>query len=658
MSHTNAVTLPKSSDALCDVLNAHVSREMWKAAPMWAMWELARLYCMGYRNFTTFDVQTGHVIGQYVDKEGNLEFIHQGLLRILNDNASRIASLDWSPSVSRADSSLEGLRERAMAQIEIDAAVRMDQLAHLKPAAAFMYALLGCIGYTGEVVDHPTIGLSTDIEIIHPRELFPFPSLTRDYTKQSGLVRQRSVPLDYLVSKFGSRIRANRDSMMGANIVFGNNTEVFDNSITMNPVMNPVTTGPIFGSPDKTATVEVARIREIWTDGPCGTVAEYAMISGDYVIDRQDFRNAEVYHPIGISRFMETGSFHGAGLFSLLFSLHRESERLIKALFNNIHDLDRYGVVLLPQGVINDKLALKETGKGLKTLFYEPDPTGITDIRPITIAPSNAGDIPGKTATFAEQLIQSLNPVRDLISSKGRVDSAAGLQFLDEQSNQSMANATLSHAHALGICYRSLTARINRALLTSPRPIPVTRLTLDLAGAVIDPKTQAVTFGTNPIPDLSRLEFSIRELVPSSKTALKQAALANLQIPNFTDPTATKIFLLEKGVDIEIWIAPEKAAYETAVRNCLLLYGDGETPGEIIVTPSQARPDIQLMIVSAFAAGPRMSLASAEVQDAFADYMDTLRGFMGTVLPDSMPNPDDSAMLSQPPSQPQPMMMG
>lgn len=654
-------TLPKSSEDLCNVVNNHVDREMWRAAPMWALWELARLYCMGYRRFTTFDLRTGSVVGEYVDKEGNLEFIHSGLLRIFNDNASRLASLDWSPSVTRNDSSLAGLRERAMAQIVSDATVRPDALRKLKPTASFLFSLLGCLGYTINLSDHPTIGLVGDTELIHPRELFPFPALNYDYTKQCGLARQRAVTLDTLVDRFGTRIKANRDKMEGSDIIFGASSDVFASGPSVGPVasFNPTTFSP--GNPHSESTVSVARVRELWIEGPNGTVSEYVMLSGRYVIDRQDLSGSETYNPIGVARFFETGSFYGAGLFSLLFSLHRESERLIKALFNNIHDLDRYGVVLLPQGVINDKLALRETGKGLKVLFYEPDPTGISDVRPISIAPSNAGDIPGKTATFAEQMIQSMNPVRDLISSKGRVDSASGLQFLDEQANQAMAVATLSNANALGTAYRSACARATRMLLTSPKTVPVSRLTLDLAGAVIDPKTQAVSFKDNPIPDISRLDFSIRELIPASKTAMKQAALANLQMPGLTDPVSTKIYCLEKGIDLEIWMEPEKAAYETAVRNCLLLYGDGETPGEVVVTPSQARPDIQIMIVGAFAASPKVSNASAEVQDALADYLDTLRGFNQSVLPEGMPNPDDAAAAmggGSPFGSPQPMMMG
>jgi hypothetical protein len=77
------------------------------------------------------------------------------------------------------------------------------------------------------------------------------------------------------------------------------------------------------------------------------------------------------------------------------------------------------------------------------------------------------------------------------------------------------------------------------------------------------------------------------------------------------------------------------------------LYGDGKTPGQIIVTPQTSKPDMQIRVLNAFMAGPTMAVAEAAVQDAFISYHKTLMGFMGLVLPNALPNPDDMAMLGQ-----------
>ena len=65
-------------------------------------------------------------------------------------------------------------------------------------------------------------------------------------------------------------------------------------------------------------------------NGPADLCERYVMASGDYIIEDVVTEGMEVYCPIGHDRFMENGTFHGAGAFDLLFPLIREAERLIK----------------------------------------------------------------------------------------------------------------------------------------------------------------------------------------------------------------------------------------------------------------------------------------------------------------------------------------
>ena len=63
---------------------------------------------------------------------------------------------------------------------------------------AHIFTLMGSCGLTSHVMTHPTIGLTADLEIVHPKELFPFPSVAQDMTKAMGIVRQRMVPMEFL----------------------------------------------------------------------------------------------------------------------------------------------------------------------------------------------------------------------------------------------------------------------------------------------------------------------------------------------------------------------------------------------------------------------------------------------------------------------------
>jgi len=83
------------------------------------------------------------------------------------------------------------------------------------------------------------------------------------------------------------------------------------------------------------------------------------------------------------------------------------------------------------------------------------------------------------------------------------------------------------------------------------------------------------------------------------------------------------------------------------VRNCLFLYGDGKEPGQVVLTPQTTKPEMQIRVLNSFMASPTMAVAGPEVQNAFIEYHKTLMSFMGLVLPNALPNPDDVAMLGK-----------
>ena len=197
-----------------------------------------------------------------------------------------------------------------------------------------------------------------------------------DHTKQRGLIRERIVPMDYLVEKFGRKIKTNKEKMFyfstEAGAVPQDDTDFADRlSNTTGGLRYSGGAGYLGHGGDPTKTqYELVRIRELWLLGHRDTVTRYVVTSGDYVLTDEDFNDVEVYCPIGFARFMETGSFYGAGLFDLLFSISREMEKLLKALFNNIRDIDQYGILVLPQGQFNERAALRDVGRGLRVLPY------------------------------------------------------------------------------------------------------------------------------------------------------------------------------------------------------------------------------------------------------------------------------------------------
>jgi hypothetical protein len=640
------IKLPKNKRALARVIDQHAEREESRLSYRRTTWLLAWYYLNGARRFDVFDPVHGSLEPHYLDEDGNMEFQSQELLSAIDRVSARLCSADFMPYIHRKNNSLTAVRDRSLSQIISNSLISQDQLEQVKTKFCHLFTTLGSCGIAGHIIDHPTIGLGTDLEIIHPRELFPFPSLGNDYTKQQGLMRQRSVPISFLKSIFGKKIESNLKFMEYWEKIVGENLEdQEENDFPGNLKYNDGSRVP--GTPSRADdSIGIAKIRELWLFDTQDLVSRYVVTSGDYVIHDEEYEGLEVYCPIGFARFMETGTFHGAGMFDLMFSISRELERLLKSLFNNIRDMDKYGVLVMPQGQFNERAILRDIGNGLRMMPYEPDPVS-EGFRPFTITPHNMGDIPGKTAGLAKSIMDQLSPVRDLIEEKGRIDSAAGLNFLDEEVNRAMTNPSRGVEQAFGSCYRSILSGASRVIMASPRPIPIADLDLDMAGVIFNPEDGTVNFqGENPLPNLSTLRFTVRARNPRSGVARKQEALQMLE-SGLTDPQGLKILALKEGLDLAVWMDEEKAAYETIVRNCLILYGDGEAPGEVVVTPHTAMPEIQLRILTSFMASPQMAMARPEVQDEFMKYRQFLFDALGMTLPEAVPNPDDMSMLMQ-----------
>jgi hypothetical protein len=380
--------------------------------------------------------------------------------------------------------------------------------------------------------------------------------------------------------------------------------------------------------------------------------------SGDAILVDEEYTDSVVYCPIGWARFCDTGTFYGAGLFDMLFGISREAERMMKSLFNNIRDMDRYGVMVLPQGSMNERTLLKDVGRGLRVMSYTPDPLN-ENFKPFVVQPYNAGDAPGKVAQFARTVMQQIAPIQDLIQEKGRVESATGLQFLDEQITRAMTNPSISIQRAFGNMYRAVTAKAVGEIVKSPRTIPVNNITLDLAGAVLDLDKSVVTFDQNPLPTVGHLTFTVRQINPRSEVARKEEAMGLLRA-GLTDPIGLKLFSLREGLDFALWIDEEKGAYETIVQNILLLFGNGQDPGQVMLAPHMVRPDLQLRVLGAFMTSPTLSAASAEVQEEFKKFRDTMLRFMGQTLPQQVPTPEEAAAMGMQIQQqpPMPMMQG
>jgi len=640
-----SIQLTKNESALTSILADHAERcdrlYLWRRM----QWLLAWYYLNGYRRFSVFDPHTGRITPHYVDVDGTVKFQCQELLFAINQVASRIQSMDFSPVVIPQLSSLQGLRDKAVAQLTLSSLLTPNTLDPVIEDFAYTFTCLGFCGITGHVSQHPTVGLSTSLSIVHPRELYPFPAVGYDHTQTGGFMRQHWVPVSRLEALYGKRKVASKiDNMDWLDTMAG---ELWQSPGGDNPPLsspqNSLTTRTVDTAPNSgPSDLAIARVRELWLTGPNDTVSRYILTSGKSVLVDHDLSDQHVYPSIGFSRFMNNGSWYGVGMFDLLYSQHKELEKLTSALYQNVSDLDRYGILVMPQGQMPQSQTLRDVGRGLRVMFWEPDPIS-EGFTPFPIQPWNTGDMPGKVAAFARESMKQVNPITDIIEEKGRIDSASGLNYLEEVANRALTAPTGGIARAFSTMYRGLHQQALAHITEGAQGIPITNLSLDLLGAVIDNKEGTVSFKDNPLPDITRLQYTIRSLSPKAVTA-RRAELLDLWEKGINqDPLGLQLTAFDEGIDLAMYTADTRAARDMGIRAILSLFGDGEEPGELILTPHTTKPAVVLRLLETVMVGPAFMFASPAVQNEFIKFRFTLQSWMGALLPQGIPSLDESA---------------
>ncbi len=642
----NSVGLPKNKDALVQTINNHFDREFQRMQTNLTMMRVIWHYLAGARNFKVIDLQNGMVKADIYDDEGKIDFQSSDLLRAIDKVVGYMKSYDLSNKVTGEGHSLSAIKDSAVGQAISDAAFSTADIERANDEFLNIYAAYGSCGIMAHVDSNPAsgLGLTADIEVVHPSELVPFPSPGMDLSKVTGIGRQYFVPLEVLVAKLGSKVNGWVKDMYAFRVEPGEDVKAL-HSGEQGAWWTSESLTASAGAPATSETsVVYVRLRELWLDGPRGTCSRKICVSGDKLIQDLNFEDIVAYRPVGFARFINNGTFHGAGMFHVLFGVARNLERLNKSVFQQVTDMEQFGCLVLPQGGFNVNATLKTIGKGLKVLPWEPDPMDGGQ-KPFMIQPVNVGDSNTRTAVYAQQYFNSINPIVDIIKEKGRVDSGSGLSFLQEQVDRAMTNPTWGVIKAYGEMYKSALAAASKVLVEQPGSLPVTRLTLELAGAKIDWETNTVMFPQNPLPSIARLVCRPKLAQQRSRAQRKAESIEYLKL-GISDPTRFFIKSIEESWDLPMWMDDYENAYKSFVRNALTLYNDGATPGMLVENPAFVKPELQAMLCKAFLASPKIAVASVKVQKAFIEYYNFLVQQSGRTLPDGLPyNPDDLAAL-------------
>lgn len=641
----DTIGLPKGNKELAVVMRDHADRERSRLAALRIQFRIIAYYMRGGRRITVYGPDES-VAGQLeLTDKGKMPVTVERFLADANRLQGLLQSIDVRPDIYTTHKSLASLKEKASARVVSNYLINDEHIEKVKAQAAHYFGIFGSVGIVGHVNELPGHGVFSEYEVVHPLQMMPFPSMGYDATQLRGRMRERLIDFEYLKAKYKNVTSATLSKMEYWEREIGEAMDADQMDLGITNIggrmgMHSAT----HMKKQETSTQILVRVRELWVDGPNGTCSTYAVSSGEHMFERYDDETGTFIGAIGWDKFIDVGDFHGAGLYRLQFGLVSRYEKLIEDLINNVKELDKYPVVVMPRGTYNERTAFQDKGNELRLVMVEPDyPTamisGQNAIRPTMIQPNNSGDLPGRTAAYLGQVLDSVTPVRDLIQEKGRIDALPAMQFIEEERTRSISGPISNFSSIFAQAHRAVISKGARQLAFGGKPIPVGTLSLDLIGLKIDQKTQTMSFLDNPLPNIRNIRVTTKQTSPRSEAVQKLEAMRMLELLGPEQFDRVLLFLIESDIDISLYHGDYKEAYNSVVENILTLFGDGQENEAIVLLPFTEMPEFQLRLLRTFMASNRMKLAAPEIIEDFIEYVNTLMAYMGMVVPQNMPDP-------------------
>lgn len=677
------LALPKDRKELAECLKSALTDSRMVRNQASVEWQIAHAYLRGERGFWVYNQKLGDVRIGFENDQSEWEFRHEQILREYRTEFGRLMKMDLNPTVKGVGFGLSALRRGAMGQATVDymkGGVGMEAVKSRFVQALLIFGTAGLNHYRG---DGRTIAQRTCVEVVSPFEILGVPARTVTLEDVRAWVRERWVTLEWLLER-----RKGRGDEEG--LALGDSEErlgVQEQPFGVFPALGGVRMGSssqglsLMGVWEKRWRQNVSKARtqsggglkkskdknqkwvlleEWFLLGDKQDVVRSILKAGDVIAGDIDFleegaeeealegeEGAEAMEaqpvplPLGVGRYTPTGTVYGRGFVGQQMSQNAETEALLSSVYQNVRDMDHFGltVVRASSGI---RLSDVKKPERRKVLVAETDPV-YPQADPVQhFAPFNSGDFPGKVAQMAMQSQRELSGQGEMYQAgtPGRVDSAAALGFLYETGNVGMVATGSEMAEAFVTLYKSmLRAAKNEARDSFVFPLPdVDERFIGLA-LEMGPKGAEVRVGKNPVPDLWDVVVDVRDRSPVSRERRRQEALQMLEI-GLMDPVQFEILNFKEQFEFPIHSQVNWETYRRTVFQAILLFGDGETPGEYRINEKADRPDVMLPILERVMVSLEFFYANAAVRAAFEQWKDDLLGVSGRRVPEALPPPD------------------
>ena len=665
--------LPKNKDERVAALNhlrdaANASVNLYRVR-----WLISHYWLQGIRSLYP-DFLTGTVeyhLRNQQDPAGNLQLVYEDVVVKRQEEIGRIGRMDVGPATKAKGHGLDRIRKAAAGRVILEY-LSSNALTDKDKATIFnIYVDYGTVGimlsthsdqYPGlqeseesgaAPIPVVTENLKAYIQPVPPWELYPIPANPDVPTDVRGILRRRWVPLSWLKKQKGLSFPQNNEELQVRTSSYGEkprDVNAFgfsslqgDASAIQRPMEEPNPSTKAGGHLTEFVQLEEYFMFHEERDRLCRWIVK----AGNRLLREEYYEDRSVFCPLATAAYHPVAGFYGRSFVELLIPIASEVEQMAANLFQNVKDMDTFGLLMMPNSLGVSKNELLRKDRKRRVIFFEPDPTLESRDKPFAIEPVTSSDTPGKIMSFGNQLIDRLTRQSDLMRGEapGRVDSAQGLGFLNEMANIPLSVPANGIADAFTQIYKALLAAAP-SLLSETQEIPLLGLDDASIGLVLKPDAGAVTLNPSAFPLASEVEIGIKDKLPAPPAIRINQLKEALQMQLIT-PLELKITVWRENLDYPVGSWAQQEAYRKTVLQCLLLFGDGETPGQVIVNTESDQPDVALAVLGAFMAKVEFSFAGPKVRQTFEDLKRTYQGMLGQGYPAQMGYPEDEAAMQQ-----------
>jgi hypothetical protein len=623
-------------------------------------WQMVDHWLAGVRNFKIIARSEGMIRPKWVETDVELNL--PGLEYIYRIELGRLLNMDTSPFVERIGFGLESVRKASTGMAALRYMCSQGGMAdgrRLHREVCTTVIKYGMCGIYHSRLRGDDIGGRTSVTTVPPWELLPIPANVDNDTDCRGIIRRCWLPLRYVRGLAGIDVRPSNERLDLMDLPYGvvpgeaQDTSASGEAAAIERTFAGAGTPGTLTQPDSSKEKQPwVRVDLVWLYRPGGFVSRFIVKLGRVIAidqhdDDPDFRR--VVPPIAITYWNPTGLFYSRGFLGSQLALLRNIEAMLDNQFRVVREWDEFKLLVIPQnsGISMSQLKKSERRKITPAIS---DPT-MKNEKPYAIPPETGGDLMRMTAKMGIELLNLWSGQSELYSggAPGRAEAAAALGFLHETGSVNIAGCANSIGDAYAVVYRSMLQAARRevdrerAEGDSVSSFVLPAMTDQLIGLVVDPLTGAISLDRNPLPHPWEVRVDVRQRTVSSRETRRQD-LGLMHQSGLVNDDDFVIINEREGLG---WDIRDKTAWETyrsTMLGIMLLYGDGETPGDWIGSPGYERDDLVLRLLHEFMASPEFRVASSMVKNAVIAVRDEYAKKLG-MYPDQMPGVEEMAAI-------------